>query len=50
MDLGKVYKINNHMQHSVMKKAREGRINFIFDYVPPQNIGAITLEGETAVS
>ena len=50
MEVGKVYEINNQMQHSVMNKGGEGRINFIFDYVPPQHIGASTLEGETAIS
>ena len=39
MEVGKVYEINNQKQHSVMNKGREGRINFIFDYVPPQHLG-----------
>ena len=38
MEIGKVYEINNQMQHSVMNKGSEGRINFIFDYVPPTKI------------
>ncbi|MFK8050000.1 MAG: aspartyl/asparaginyl beta-hydroxylase domain-containing protein [Halioglobus sp.] len=38
-EVGKVYEINNQKQHSVMNKGDEGRINFIFDYVPPQNLG-----------
>ena len=50
MQVGRVYEINNQMQHSVMNKGREGRINFIFDYVPPQHIGQSTFSGETAVS
>lgn len=34
-EVGRVYEINNQQQHSVMNKGSEGRINFIFDYVPP---------------
>jgi hypothetical protein len=37
--VGKVYEINNQHQHSVMNKGREARINFIFDYVPPEHLG-----------
>ena len=37
--VGKVYEINNQLQHSVMNKGKEGRINVIFDYVPPQHLG-----------
>lgn len=48
MEIGKVYEINNQMQHSVMNKGQEGRINFIFDYVPPQHIGASGLANEAA--
>jgi hypothetical protein len=33
--IGEVYEINNQLQHSVMNKGKEDRINFIFDYVPP---------------
>jgi hypothetical protein len=39
MQIGKVYEINNQRQHSVMNKGSEGRVNFIFDYVPPQHLG-----------
>ncbi len=39
MQVGKVYEINNQEQHSVMNKGKEGRINFIFDYVPPEHLG-----------
>ncbi|MCB1695449.1 MAG: aspartyl/asparaginyl beta-hydroxylase domain-containing protein [Pseudomonadales bacterium] len=39
MAVGTVYEINNQQQHSVMNKGREARINFIFDYVPPQHLG-----------
>ena len=38
MPIGHVYEINNQKQHSVMNKGDEGRINFIFDYIPPTNI------------
>ena len=38
MQIGNVYEINNKKQHSVMNKGSEGRVNFIFDYVPPANI------------
>ena len=36
MQVGKVYEINNQQRHSVMNKGGECRINFIFDYVPPE--------------
>ncbi len=39
MEVGRVYEINNQLQHSVMNKGGEGRVNFIFDYVPPQHLG-----------
>ena len=39
MEVGKVYEINILQQHSVMNKGGEGRINFIFDYVPPEHLG-----------
>ena len=38
MPIGHVYEINNQKQHSVMNKGSEGRINFIFDYIPPTKI------------
>jgi hypothetical protein len=38
MTVGRVYEINNQAQHSVMNKGSEGRINFIFDYVPPEHM------------
>lgn len=38
MAIGHVYEINNQRQHSVMNKGSEGRINFIFDYIPPTTI------------
>jgi hypothetical protein len=39
MEVGKVYEINNQLPHSVMNKGAQARINFIFDYVPPQHLG-----------
>ena len=37
-EIGNVYEINNQMKHSVMNKGESSRINFIFDYVPPEKI------------
>ena len=37
-ELGQAYEINNLLTHSVMNKGVEARINFIFDYVPPERI------------
>ena len=45
MEVGKVYEINNQEQHSVMNKGKEGRINFIFDYVPPEHLGREAAQG-----
>jgi hypothetical protein len=36
---GQAYEINNQKRHSVMNKGKENRITFIFDYVPPQELG-----------
>jgi hypothetical protein len=36
--VGQAYEINNQKTHSVMNKGSEERINFIFDYVPPELI------------
>ena len=47
MEVGKVYEINNQEQHSVMNKGKEGRINFIFDYVPPEHVGGEPVPGES---
>ena len=33
-----LYEINNQKKHSVMNKGTAGRINFIFDYIPPSKI------------
>ncbi|MEH6581373.1 MAG: aspartyl/asparaginyl beta-hydroxylase domain-containing protein [Halioglobus sp.] len=38
MQVGQAYEINNQKTHSVMNKGSEFRINFIFDYMPPELI------------
>lgn len=38
LEVGKAYEINNQETHSVMNSGAEDRINFIFDYLPPQSI------------
>lgn len=38
--IGEAYEINNQKTHSVMNKGAEARVNFIFDYVPPDHIEA----------
>jgi len=40
--VGEAYEINNQMMHSVMNKGAEDRITFIFDYVPPDQITALS--------
>jgi quercetin dioxygenase-like cupin family protein len=40
LKVGEAYEINNQKTHSVMNKGSEERINFIFDYVPPELVGA----------
>jgi hypothetical protein len=40
LQLGQAYEINNQKRHSVMNKGQEDRITFIFDYVPPQELGS----------
>jgi hypothetical protein len=37
--VGEAYEINNQKKHSVMNKGQEDRISFIFDYVPPAELG-----------
>ena len=39
LQVGEAYEINNQKSHSVMNKGKEDRITFIFDYVPPQELG-----------
>ncbi len=36
---GQAYEINNQKSHSVANKGKEDRITFIFDYVPPEELG-----------
>ncbi len=40
--VGQAYEINNQKMHSVMNKGDEDRITFIFDYVPPDQIAALS--------
>lgn len=40
--VGEAYEINNQKNHSVMNKGSEERINFIFDYVPPELVGTVS--------
>lgn len=39
LQVGQAYEINNQKSHSVMNKGKEDRITFIFDYVPPRELG-----------
>jgi len=41
LQVGRAYEINNQMNHSVMNKGDEDRVTFIFDYVPPAELGRI---------
>lgn len=41
LQVGQAYEINNQKNHSVMNKGKEDRITFIFDYVPPAELGRI---------
>ncbi len=41
-EVGQAYELNNQKTHSVMNKGTEDRITFIFDYVPPQQVAAIS--------
>ena len=38
-EVGKAYEINNQKTHSVINSGKEDRITFIFDYLPPEQIG-----------
>ena len=42
LQVGQAYEINNQKMHSVMNKGSEDRITFIFDYVPPEQIAALS--------
>lgn len=51
MQVGQAYEINNQKTHSVMNKGAEERINFIFDYVPPELVGAASpVVGNSAIA
>lgn len=39
LEVGQAYEINNQKMHSVANKGKEDRITFIFDYVPPEQLG-----------
>jgi hypothetical protein len=39
LQVGQAYEINNQKTHSVMNKGKQDRITFIFDYMPPQELG-----------
>lgn len=39
LQVGQAYEINNQKTHSVMNSGTEDRITFIFDYMPPDEIG-----------
>jgi quercetin dioxygenase-like cupin family protein len=41
LQVGQAYEINNQKNHSVMNKGNEDRITFIFDYVPPEELGRV---------
>jgi hypothetical protein len=43
-EVGQAYEINNQKNHSVMNKGDEDRITFIFDYVPPAELGQVQLD------
>jgi len=39
--VGQAYEINNQKNHSVMNKGADDRITFIFDYIPPIELGRV---------
>jgi len=41
LQVGQAYELNNQRNHSVMNKGTEDRITFIFDYVPPAELGRV---------
>ena len=41
LQVGQAYEINNQKTHSVANKGGEDRITFIFDYVPPGELGRL---------
>jgi hypothetical protein len=46
LQVGQAYELNNQRNHSVMNKGTEDRITFIFDYVPPAELGRV--QGQAA--
>lgn len=46
MQIGNAYEINNQKMHSVANKGATDRINFIFDYVPPELLRELTVSFE----
>ncbi len=44
--VGQAYEINNQKNHSVMNKGAEDRITFIFDYIPPRELGRVQENAE----
>lgn len=44
MEVGQAYEINNQKTHSVINSGTEDRITFIFDYLPPDQVGERRLE------
>ncbi len=49
-EVGKSYEINNQLTHSVMNKGKEDRIHFIFDYIPPAQLGRAEVAGKSESS
>ncbi|MEM7277073.1 MAG: aspartyl/asparaginyl beta-hydroxylase domain-containing protein [Pseudomonadota bacterium] len=39
LQLGQAYEVNNQQTHSVANKGDTDRVTFIFDYVPPEQLG-----------
>ena len=44
MEVGEAYEINNQKTHSVINSGSEDRITFIFDYLPPNQVGSRVLD------
>ena len=42
LQVGQAYEINNQLTHSVANRGTEDRITFIFDYVPPVELGRLS--------
>ena len=47
LQVGRAYEINNQKNHSVMNKGDDDRVTFIFDYVPPAELGRIQRSAAT---